>query len=154
MRGMTAAHNKVRAQFKPRRGARLPDLEWSCELGKVAQTYANALARDGCSLEHSGSRYGENLYWSDGFDPTPAHVVRSWASESACYDSGATSSGGCTPMATVCRTCGHFTQIISRDTQRVGCGVASCGDEQVWVCNYDPPGDGLGLRRARSASLR
>jgi hypothetical protein len=36
---------------------------------------------------------------------------------------------------------GHFTQLVWAATTRIGCGVAHCSNADVWVCNYDPPGN-------------
>ncbi len=36
---------------------------------------------------------------------------------------------------------GHFTQVVWRGTAEVGCGTMTCGGMDVWVCNYDPPGN-------------
>jgi hypothetical protein len=37
------------------------------------------------------------------------------------------------------------TQVVWRESVRLGCGTASCNDGGViWVCNYDPPGNYLG----------
>lgn len=138
--GITAAHNEVRSSVDT--DTPLPPLEWSCEIAKVAEAYADELASRGCPLEHSTNDYGENLYWASGGNPTAADAVRAWASEERCYTYGAfpnTCSGGC-------GSCGHYTQIVWRESTKLGCGRASCGNEQVWVCNYDPPGNFLGER--------
>jgi len=37
--------------------------------------------------------------------------------------------------------CGHYTQIVWRDTKELGCGVARGGDREIWVCDYSPPGN-------------
>ena len=42
---------------------------------------------------------------------------------------------------------GHFTQVVWAATERVGCGVAQCNGMDVWVCNYDPPGNLEGAYR-------
>jgi len=42
--------------------------------------------------------------------------------------------------------CGHYTQIVWRDTKQVGCGVARDNRREIWVCNYDPPGNWVGHR--------
>jgi len=51
-------------------------------------------------------------------------------------------------------TCGHYTQVVWRNSLRLGCGVKNCttgspfggGAWQFWVCNYDPPGNISGQR--------
>ena len=138
--GITAAHNELRSAVDT--DTPLPPLEWSCEIAAVAEDYADELAARGCPLEHSMGDYGENLYWASGGNPTSADAVEAWASEGSCYTYGEfpnTCSGSCT-------SCGHYTQIVWRESTKLGCGQASCGNEQVWVCNYDPPGNYLGER--------
>ena len=36
---------------------------------------------------------------------------------------------------------GHFTQVVWRGTREVGCGHAQCNGNDIWVCQYDPPGN-------------
>jgi pathogenesis-related protein 1 len=135
--GITAAHNRVRAPLG------LPPLEWSDELARFAQTWADKLERRGCDLQHrprSGpdkQRYGENLFGSTGSTPTSGDVVDAWAAEVSGYN----------PKTNRCKgVCGHYTQIVWRASTRVGCAMAACGDSEVWVCNYDPPGNFLGQK--------
>jgi pathogenesis-related protein 1 len=130
--GTTAAHNDVRAAVG------VAALEWSNDLAAHAQTWANRIAASGCQLEHrTDDPYGENLFWASGGAKTPAQVVGLWASEQASYDHA---SNRCARG----QVCGHYTQIVWRATKRVGCGRASCGNGEVWVCNYDPPGNFTG----------
>lgn len=138
MAGMTAAHNAARAAVDPPAATPIPPLAWSGEVAAAAQAYA-----DGCVFEHSGSGYGENLYATTS-SATPAKVVTSWVSEKADYDYA---SDDCSD------TCGHYTQVVWAESRRLGCGVANCtegspfdggGAWQIWVCNYDPPGNFLG----------
>ncbi len=142
MVGMTAAHNAVRATVSE--NDPLPTLEWSCDIAEVAQAWAEELALDDCPLDHSGNEdYGENIYWrySDPpTDATPQQVVGAWADEEACYSYGQFPNQ-CTPIEDVCGDCGHYTQMVWRDTLRVGCGTARCGKAELWVCNYDPAGN-------------
>jgi hypothetical protein len=81
--------------------------------------------------------YGENLFEMRGASASPAQVVAAWASESRNYDYNSNRCRG---------VCGHYTQIVWKDTKEVGCGVARGGGREVWVCNYDPPGNWAGKR--------
>ena len=37
---------------------------------------------------------------------------------------------------------GHYSQIIWAKTTKIGAAVRLCKDgSQIWVCNYDPPGN-------------
>lgn len=132
--GATAAHNAARCAVQT--DTPLPPLHWNATVAATAQAYAEVLASQGCDLNHSTTSYGENLFWGTG-DYTPQDVVDAWMSEDVCYP------GGPFPDACTC-TCGHYTQIVWRDTTQVGCGIAYCGQSVVWVCNYDPPGNWVG----------
>ncbi|HRI63763.1 MAG TPA: CAP domain-containing protein [Polyangium sp.] len=137
MNGITAAHNRVRANVNPPAATPLPALTWSPEIAAVAQAYAEK-----CIWGHSGGAYGENLFASTG-GTSPQEVVDSWASESKDYDYA---SNGCSGV------CGHYTQIVWADSLRLGCGKATCADNapwgsgawEIWVCNYDPAGNWSG----------
>jgi hypothetical protein len=139
MTGITADHNAARAAVMPAASPAIPPLTWSSDVAATAQSWAN-----GCQFMHSGGKYGENLYATSGTSP-PSDVVNSWVSESKDYDYATNS---CANNA----VCGHYTQVVWRDSQRLGCGVATCttnspfggGSWQLWVCNYDPPGNYVG----------
>jgi pathogenesis-related protein 1 len=128
---MLAAHNALRERLK------LPSLVWSNQLAKYAQDWANRLAGTGQLSHRSNPVYGENLFLAHGAQADPAAVVAAWASEAQSYNYRNNSCQG---------RCGHYTQLIWRDTKRVGCGNASKDETQVWVCNYDPPGNIVGER--------
>ncbi len=136
--GAASAHNAVRQAVSPAADPPLPDLTWGDDLAAVAQTVA-----DTCVFEHSGNDFGENLYAGTG-TPTIQDAVDAWASEVADYDYD---SNGCSGV------CGHYTQIVWRDTTRVGCAFADCETLQgagfggrYWVCEYDPPGNFIGQK--------
>lgn len=127
MTAVLAAHNRLRAQHCA------PPLAWSKTLAQTAQTWANALKRDRCALKHSRSKYGENLAMfgppgtSDG-----AGVVSDWYGEIKDYDF---------ERPGFAMSTGHFTQVVWKGSARLGCAFAVCADREVWVCNYDPPGN-------------
>ena len=117
----------------------LAPLAWSQTVAATAQAWA-----DNCQFKHSGGNYGENIFATSG-SATAAEVVSDWVSESSSYDYASNSCVG---------VCGHYTQVVWRDSQSLGCGVTTCtkgspfggGDWQFWVCNYDPPGNFNGTR--------
>jgi uncharacterized protein YkwD len=120
------AHNAYRADHCA------PALTWSDEIARVAQAWADQLKADGCSFEHSRSSYGENLAAGSAGSLTPEAVVAMWYDEIRDYDFG---SGGFS-MET-----GHLTQVLWKGSKRLGCGMATCNGFDLWVCNYDPPGN-------------
>jgi uncharacterized protein YkwD len=128
---MVAAHNAVRARVG---GA---PLRWSDELAKVAQQWADGLIASGQLAHSHNPKLGENLYEIRGAPASSATVVKSWADEVRDYDYGSNSCKG---------VCGHYTQIVWSDTKEVGCAVAKGGSREVWVCEYDPPGNWVGKK--------
>jgi pathogenesis-related protein 1 len=128
---MLAAHNSVRARLG------LPPLAWSDELAQYARSWANTLIARG-EFSHSGSsRYGENLFEISGASATAYDVVSAWAAEVRYYNYRNNTCSG---------RCGHYTQIVWRDSKLLGCGVARNRTREVWVCNYEPPGNFVGER--------
>ena len=143
MHGMTAVHNQIRSRLG------IAPLRWSDTLAEYAQNRANRLARNNCRLYHGpAGEYGENLYWASSVQwsngkkevqtISARHVAESWEQEAADYDH----------QAKRCRksaVCGHYTQMIWRNSKEIGCGMAVCDDKgQIWVCNYYPPGNFIG----------
>ena len=129
--GFTAAHNAVRAEAS----AGIPDLVWDEEIAGVAQAYAEKLAVD-CDFMHSGGIYGENLAANWGSENSAQGVVDGWSSEKSDYNYSDNSCSG---------VCGHYTQIVWAQSTQLGCGMATCADGgEIWVCNYNPPGNFVG----------
>ncbi len=126
---LTRAHNDVRAKVG------VGPLRWSAPLARHAQQWADHLAQKGCALEHRRTdAYGENIFWSSA--PSSAtEVVAEWAAEASNYDHRKNSCKG---------TCGHYTQVVWAESRSFGCGSARCGEAELWVCNYDPPGNVVG----------
>ncbi len=122
------AHNHYRA-----RHCAAP-LRWSAEVAAVAQAWADTLAAADCAFEHSkGNKYGENLFFMGPSGAGSAVMAADeWYSEVASYDYSAPGFG----MST-----GHFTQMVWLATSEVGCAIAQCGGGDLWVCNYNPPGN-------------
>ncbi|HVV81651.1 MAG TPA: CAP family protein, partial [Kofleriaceae bacterium] len=129
---LLAEHNRVRARHCA------PPLAWSPRLAKIAQAWADHLRTHGCGFEHSQSDLGENLAAGTAGTLDAAGIVGMWADEEHGYDFAR---GGFS-MET-----GHFTQVVWRATTEVGCGTATCNGMDLWVCNYDPPGNVDGAYR-------
>ena len=128
---MLAAHNAVRATVTA------PPLIWSDKLATAAQEWANTLIEKKEFIHRPKSKFGENLFQIEGAKSIPKQVVDRWASEASNYDYKSNRCHG---------ACGHYTQIVWRDTKEVGCAVARGGAREVWVCEYNPPGNYVGRR--------
>ncbi len=126
MAGVLARHNQLRAQHC------VPALAWSEQLARTAQAWANR-----CVFQHSDNDLGENLAAGTSGAFTAESFVDDWYSEISSYDfaSGQSTDG---------EAVGHFTQVVWASTQQVGCGIARCGGEDIFVCNYSPPGNYVG----------
>jgi uncharacterized protein YkwD len=119
-------HNAARAKHC------VPPLAWSAQLAAAAQKWANTLRDKRCAFEHSGGPYGENLAAGTTGYMDPAAVVAMWYGEIKDYDY---KNPGFSMQT------GHFTQVVWKTTQSVGCGMVQCNGMDVWVCEYDPPGN-------------
>lgn len=143
MCGIVAAHNAIRAAA-PNANPPLPNLVWDEALAGLAQAWA-----DTCPSGHNPNRtvngnvVGENMFFSSsGTADSPDTVVQAWASEGANYDITANTCGGAPPGGSNLG-CGHYTQLVWRDTTIVGCGMklGCSGMSQIWVCDYAPAGN-------------
>ncbi len=105
----------------------VPALTWSDELADSAQIWAEYMARTG-NFKHSEVQYGENL---SSCDDLVEVAVGYWIDEKKFYRPGSPST----------LECGHYTQVVWRNTKRLGAGKAQGDGTTFWVCQYDPPGN-------------
>ncbi len=125
------AHNHYRHAL------RLANLSWSEDISMAARKWAVHLAGTG-TMEHSSSRYGENIWAGTSGAYSQTEMINAWGSEKRFFVYGQR-------FPDICKghwmKCGHYTQMIWRNTRRVGCGTASRADMTYLVCQYDPPGN-------------
>ncbi|MCB0497823.1 MAG: hypothetical protein KDC79_16900 [Cyclobacteriaceae bacterium] len=123
-----ALHNEWRAKVG------VPPLEWSDKLAEVALKWAKQLKNEDCAFKHSHNpNYGENLFMGTTGFYGAKDVVDGWGNEVKDYNYEKNSCSG---------VCGHYTQVVWKTTKRVGCAkVIDCDGNDIWVCNYDPPGN-------------
>ena len=115
-----AYHNTYRARHC------VPPLKWSTALADSARVWARK-----CTFSHSGTAgQGENLAWGTALSGKAA--VAMWYSEISNYNFAAPGFSG---------TTGHFTQVVWKGSQRLGCVYATCSGEKYWVCRYSPAGN-------------
>jgi pathogenesis-related protein 1 len=134
---MVALHNTIRAQVG------VGPVRWSEEVAAFAQQWADHLASSRCGMEHrprSGKwqqQYGENLFIGTASHYGTSDAVMAWAGEKTKYHGGPLQSSRWADA-------GHYTQMVWRDTLRIGCATAVCKGMLIVVCNYDPRGNYLG----------
>jgi uncharacterized protein YkwD len=101
-----------------------PDLIWDESIASQAAAYIA-----GCPTGHSQAKgFGENLAW--GYDSMSA-AVTAWYNEVNAYDFARGGFSGAT---------GHFTQLVWRDTTKVGCAVNKACSMPTYICQYTAPG--------------
>jgi pathogenesis-related protein 1 len=148
--GITAQHNATRASASPVPDPPLDAFCWDDVVGGHAQAWA-----DGCQFGHDPDllalEEGQNIFAEAvgvGFPTTAAQDAEpAWAAEAVDYDY---STNTCSAV------CGHYTQIVWRSTQVVGCGIKNCTVNSPFgpsypswtlvACNYKPPGNLIGQR--------
>lgn len=127
-----AEHNRARAKHCA------APLTWSPKLAAVAQQWASSLRDQGCKFGHSGGQYGENLAAGTTGALPPSAVVAMWYDEVKGYSF---------KQPGFSMQTGHFTQVVWRSTAQVGCGMVQCKGNDIWVCEYDSPGNWEGQYR-------
>ncbi|XP_004485656.1 pathogenesis-related protein 1B-like [Cicer arietinum] len=127
------AHNAARSEVG------VPNIVWDNTVASFAQSYANQ--RKDCQLMHSDGNhggYGENIALSSG-DMSGTEAVSLWVDEKANYDYNSNSCVG--------GECLHYTQVVWRDSHRVGCAKVKCDNGGTFItCNYSPPGNYIGQK--------
>lgn len=135
---LLAAHNRERAALG------IAPLRWDPNLAAHAEAWSeNLAARE--VMQHApasrGEPQGENLWAGTQGAYTPEAMVGRWAQEKSLYRHA--------PFPAVSRTghwkdVGHYTQMIWRESDRVGCAVAAGADFDYLVCRYRSPGNVAG----------
>ena len=135
---MLRTHNEARAEVGT------PDLVLDDDLSAQAIEYAQELADTG-RFEHSPQSarpgQGENLWAGTPSAFSYEEMAEAWIEEKQFYVH--------MPFPDFSNTgrwqdVGHYTQIIWRDTTRLGCGLATGSGRDYLVCRYGPPGNVAG----------
>ncbi|KNA13995.1 hypothetical protein SOVF_111560 [Spinacia oleracea] len=115
-------------------------LRWENLLAKYAQIYSSRKRRKDCKLIHSSGPFGENLFWGSGKRWTAKDAVAAWVAEKQWYNY---SNNSCISGY----QCGHYTQIVWKQTKLVGCSKIICdtGDSFI-TCEYYSAGNYVGER--------
>jgi len=140
LEGTVAAHNAARAEVG------VGPLTWDPALAEIARAWVTRCvdveAPTGL-VDHNAGRsngyptyVGENIYGAGG-QASGTDAVRLWVSEKANYNHA-------TNTCAAGRVCGHYTQVVWRNTTKVGCALHTCPGLQYGatvVCDYAPGGN-------------
>ena len=134
------------AQNRERAALGLPRMEWDPALAASARQWANRLAVSG-RFEHAPFNprdpQGENLWaGTRGYFSVEAKVD-AWLREKQHFVPGVFPNNSRTGRV---QDVGHYTQIVWRNTGKVGCAIAEGEEEDVLVCRYAQPGNWRGER--------
>jgi hypothetical protein len=126
-------HNKIRSKHN------VPPLKLDPELAKYSQEHASSLAARGvtraspCRL--GDKTLGENVTMSGGSILTPQKVIEIWLKEKENYNFKQPEKSNSTS---------RFTQLVWRDSEYIGIGIATLGQSTYVVTNYYPVGNKVG----------
>ena len=134
-------HNKVRKEVGS------PPLEWSADLSKYAQAWADHLANSkSCKMQHRPQDgkwkqiHGENIFWGGSAEYNAANASEMWYSEIKDYTHGPLTNSNWFKT-------GHYTQMVWKNTTSMGLGQATCPSGAIIIVgNYDPAGNYLGQK--------
>jgi cysteine-rich secretory family protein len=139
---LLAAHNRERT------AAGIAALEWDGALAADAAEWARYLAELN-DLEHSPDDpdemdpQGENLWLGTQSHFSPEDMVVTWIEEKRHFKPGIFPDNSRTGDLD---DIGHYTQLMWRDTERVGCAVEANGEYDILVCRYSAAGNVIGER--------
>jgi hypothetical protein len=137
-----AAHNRERVT------AGLPALRWDDRLAASAADWGVELAAID-DIEHSPDDpddpdpEGENLWLGTAGYYAPEDMVGMWIEEKKHFLPGVFPANSRTGNLD---DVGHYTQLMWRDTNRVGCALTSSAENEILVCRYLTAGNVEGER--------
>lgn len=158
-----AQHMMLKWTNVVRESAGLEPVELDPKLAALAKDWNIYLKhKNGCAIRHPidseeekqkyiPNNIGQNLYVSHGHNPdgtragSPEDAVGQWYSECQMYDPQAMNSDG---IPTNFKDIGHFTQLMWKDTKKMGCNEIQCPINDpsgsgkmmpgsIITCNYD-----------------
>ena len=138
---LLAAHNRERT------AAGIQPLAWSDTLAADAADWAETLA-DMNDLEHAEDEdendpQGENLWLGTRASYSPEEMVGMWIEEKRHFRPGIFPNNSSTGNL---EDIGHYTQLMWRDTAKVGCAKSGNEENEVLVCRYATAGNVIGER--------
>jgi len=133
------AHNAYRSAVG------VAPLSWSNDLAAAARAWASSLSSE-LDFQHdpNARNQGENLWMGTAGAFSLTQMVDTWGQEEQNFRIGTfpdvSTTGNWFDV-------GHYSQMVWRNTKRVGCaGVSGSDGNYRLVCRYSPPGNVIGQR--------
>jgi len=139
---LLAAHNRERS------AAGVTPLRWDASLAADAAGWGEALAAID-DIEHApaaqddAAPQGATLWLGTSGFYAPEDMVGMWIAEKRHFVPGVFPANSRTGSLD---DVGHYTQLMWRDTDRVGCALAETGENEILVCRYRTAGNVEGER--------
>lgn len=131
-------------QNRERAAIGVEPLAWDPSLAHAAQGWADHLAAAGAfahAPKDMRAPQGENLWAGTRGRYSLEAMVEAWAREKRWFRPAPIPAASTTGRF---EDVGHYTQLIWRDTRRVGCAMATGAREDVLVCRYSEAGNWIG----------
>jgi hypothetical protein len=136
---LLAAHNRERSAHG------IAPLAWDPELAAEAARWGGELAASGAFEHEQGGDeddpQGENLWAGTPGAYAPEEMVEGWIEEKKYFRPGRFPDNSATGDY---EDVGHYTQLMWRDSDRLGCALAAGAEEEVLVCRYRTAGNVVG----------
>ncbi|KAL1502315.1 hypothetical protein ABEB36_007480 [Hypothenemus hampei] len=127
------AHNEYRKKHG------VAPLKLDREISKISQQWADYLIKIGTMVHSKNSEYGENIFMMESSNPnftvSGSKPVDAWYSEINLHKFGAE------PKSLAS---GHFTQVVWKESEKLGVAFAKKAGKVIVVANYYPPGNMIG----------
>ncbi|MBN8850091.1 MAG: serine protease [Sphingomonas sp. 67-36] len=138
-------HTMLDGQNAERARLGLPPLAWDEDLATAARGYAGEMARTGrfahAEQPQGPGRQGENLWTGTRAAYRYDEMLGHWLAERRFYVDLPTPGFSTTGRW---QDASHYSQIVWRATQRVGCAMVSNRGNDFLACRYLPPGNVVG----------
>ena len=136
---LLAAHNRERTALG------VPPLQWDEHLATGARLWADHLATEELfqhSPDQAGKQpIGENIWGGTPGRFSPERMVGLWIAEKDKFKEGVFPASSTTGRV---EDVSHYTQVVWRDSRRVGCAISSGSREEILVCRYSRAGNIIG----------
>ncbi len=109
-------------------------LIWDDSLAKIAQEWANYLVDKNAIYHRNDSELGENIFWGGSEDYTLVDAAKSWLSERKKFKGR--------KFHPKCK-CSHYTQIIWKNSKKIGAAIIRKNGVTICVAEYSPAGNYL-----------